>query len=49
MDEKTGKKSINKNSVLWHVFRSEAEGMNLPARVAERIKLRIREALRKRR
>ena len=48
MDEKMNKKSSNKNPVLWHVFRSRAEEINLPARVVERIKMRIKETLRKR-
>lgn len=43
MDDVNKKENYNKKSVLWMIFRKEAEEMRLPIRVIERIKFQIKE------
>lgn len=43
MDNEIRKENRKKTSVLWQIFRKEAEEMRLPAKVIEGIRLRIKE------
>ncbi len=43
MDDVNKKEYYNKKSVLWLIFRKEAEETRLPTRVIERIKFQIKE------
>lgn len=43
MDDEIKKENRKKTSVLWLLFRNDAKEMNLPARVIEGIKLRLKE------